>query len=158
MPQRDSSNPLLRAFRLCRKLPAGDVVFSKLVGRKVPYTRTIRARVDELAPGYSKVRMADRRKVRNHLQSIHAIALANLGELATGLAVMAALPANARGIPVEIRLEFVKKARGLITAEGSCEVPDVRQRHEHPVEALLYDETGDKVARFSARWVVGPGS
>ena len=107
----------------------------------MPYTGTIRARVEELTPGHSKVRMADRRRLRNHLRSIHAIALANLGELATGLAMMAALPADARGIPMEIKVEFLKKARGEITAEGSCSVPDVSVRNEHPVEALLSTKT-----------------
>ena len=151
-----STSPILRTFRSCQKLPGGRVLFSLILGRKARYTGTIKARVDELTPGHSKVRMADRRKLRNHLRSIHAIALANLGELATGLAMMAALPSDARGIPVEIKVEFLKKARGEITAEGHCSVPDVSERHEHPVEALLFDEDGDKVARFSARWMVGP--
>jgi len=132
-------------------------VFSLILGRKVPYTGTIRARVEELTPGHARVRMADRHKLRNHLRSIHAIALANLGELATGLAMMAALPADARGIPLEIKIEFLKKARGEITAEAHCAVPDASARHEHPVEALLVDEEGDKVARFSARWMIDPG-
>lgn len=133
-------------------------LFGFLLGRMVPYTGTIHARVEELTPGYAKARMADRRKLRNHLRSVHAIALANLGELVTGLAVMAALPAAARGIPIEIRLEFLKKARGTITAEATCAIPDVSETRDHPVEALLYDQEGDKVARFSALWKVGPKS
>ena len=151
-----STSPILRAFNTCQKLPAGSAIFSLVLGRKVPYTGTIHARVDELAPGHSRVRMKDRRRLRNHLRSIHAIALANLGELATGLAMMAAIPATARAIPVEIKIEFLKKARGEITADGSCAIPEVTERHEHPVEALLFDEEGDKVARFTARWMVGP--
>jgi len=158
MTSDSSTSSILRTFRFCRKLPGGTALFGLILGRKVPYTGTIRARVEELTPGHSKVRMADRRRLRNHLRSIHAIALANLGELATGLAMMAALPADARGIPMEIKVEFLKKARGEITAEGSCSVPDVSVRNEHPVEALLCDEDGDKVARFSARWMVGPKS
>ncbi len=152
----DPTSPILRTFRFCQRLPAGSLIFSWVLGFKVPYTGTIRARVDELTPGHAKVRMADRRRLRNHLRSVHAIALANLGELATGLAVMAALPAEARGIPVEIKLEFLKKARGEITAKASCALPDASVRGEHPVEALLFDQQGDKVARFSARWMVGP--
>lgn len=151
-----STSPILRTFRFCQKLPGGQRIFSIILGRKVPYTGNIHARVDELTPGHSKVRMSDRRSLRNHLRSIHAIALANLGELATGLAMLAALPADARAIPVEIKVEFLKKARGQITAEGTCALPDVSESHEHPVEALLFDEEGDKVARFSARWQVGP--
>jgi len=158
MSAESSTSPILRTFRFCQKLPGGTAVFGLILGRKVPYTGTIRARVEELTPGYSKVRMADRRKLRNHLRSVHAIALANLGELATGLAMMAALPAEAQGIPIEIKIEFLKKARGEITAEGHCSVPDASVRHEHPVEALLFDREGDKVARFSARWMVGPRS
>lgn len=151
-----SASSILRAFNTCQKLPAGAALFSFIVGRRVPYTGTIKARVDQLTPGHARVRMKDRRKLRNHLRSIHAIALANLGELATGLAMMAAIPADARAIPVEIKIEFLKKARGEITAEGSCGIPQVIERREHPVEALLYDEQGDKVAKFSARWIVGP--
>ena len=158
MTRDSSTSPILRTFRFCQKLPGGAAIFGWILGRKVPYTGTIKARVEELTPGYSKVRMADRRRLRNHLRSVHAIALANLGELATGLAVMAALPDDARGIPMEIKLDFLKKARGPITAEGRCAVPDASQKQEHPVEALLFDEDGDKVARFSARWMIGPRS
>jgi len=151
-------SPLLRTWRFCQRLPGGRVLFGLILGRKVPYTGTIRARVDELTPGHCKVRMADRRGLRNHLRSLHAIALANLGELATGLAMMAALPADSRGIPVEIKIEFLKKARGEITAHSHCAIPDLSEQHEHPVEALLVDGEGDKVARFAARWRVGPKS
>ena len=149
-------SPILKTFRTCQKLPVGEALFSLILGLKVPYTGTIKARVEELTPGHARVRMKDRRRLRNHLRSIHAIALANLGELVTGLAMMAALPADAQGIPVEIRVEFLKKARGEITGQAQCAIPDVGERHEHPIEALLYDEEGDKVARFSARWMVGP--
>lgn len=151
-----STSPILRTFRFCQRLPGGGAVFGWLLGHQVPYTGTIRARVEKLTPGHATVRMPDRRRLRNHLKSIHAIALANLGELATGLAMMAALPADARGIPMEIRIEFLKKARGSITAEGHCTIPDASEKSEHPVEALLFDQKGDKVARFSARWMIGP--
>ena len=150
--------PILSAWETLQRFPGGRMLFNFYLGRKVPYTGTIRARVEELTPGHSKIRMADRRGLRNHLRSIHAIALANLGELATGLAVMAALPPTAQGIPIEIKVEFLKKARGEIIAKGSCALPDVSQSHEHPVEALMFDADGDKVARFTARWMVGPGS
>lgn len=150
--------PILSAWERLQKVPGGKALFNFYLGRKVPYTGTIHARVEELSPGHCRVRMSDRKGLRNHLRSIHAIALANLGELATGLAVMAALPPDARGIPIEIKVEFLKKARGEIIAKASCTAPDLGTEHEHPVEALMLDAEGDKVARFSARWMVGPGS
>ena len=150
------SSPLLSAWRKCERLPGGNRLFSLAVRRKGPYTGTIRARIEALAPGYSKVRMTDRRGLRNHLRSIHAIALANLGELASGLAMMASLPDRARGIPIEVKIEYLKKARGVIVAEGRCEPPDVDADHEHPAQAVLTDELGETVARFTARWMVGP--
>ena len=154
----NDKGPILSAWENLRKVPGGKLLFSLYLGRKVPYTGTIHARVDELSPGHCTVRMSDRRGLRNHLRSVHAIALANLGELATGLAVMAALPPSARGIPVEIKVEFLKKARGEIVGKGNCTIPEIDEMHEHPVEALMFDAQGDKVARFSARWMVGPRS
>jgi acyl-coenzyme A thioesterase PaaI-like protein len=137
-------------------LPGGKTLFSFAVGRMAPYTGTIRPRVLELRAGYARVEMRDRRRVRNHLQSIHAIALANLAEVASGLAVLFSLPDSARGILVGMSVEYVKKARGTLTAECTCGVPDAGERREHEIPVEIRDAAGDVVVRGRARWMIGP--
>jgi acyl-coenzyme A thioesterase PaaI-like protein len=139
-----------------RSLPAGGHLMGALVGRIAPYTGTISPEVLTLEPGYAKVRMNDTRRVRNHLNSVHAIALMNLGEAVTGLAMMVSLPDEARGIITRLGMDYVKKARGPITAECSMTVPDFSARQEHDVTAQLKNEAGELVATAHARWLIGP--
>ena len=87
----------------------GKGVFSRLVGRTAPYTGTIKARVENLEPGFARCRLKDRRGIRNHLRSIHAIALANFIEETTGLAMVSAVPQGMRGIVVHIEIDYMKK-------------------------------------------------
>jgi acyl-coenzyme A thioesterase PaaI-like protein len=137
-------------------LPGGKRAFSKLLGKLAPYTGTIDPLVLELAPGHARVQLEDRRRVRNHLRSVHAIALMNLAEVATGLAIGAGMPDDARGILAGLSIEYVKKARGRLVAECDCEVPSDNERREYEIEGVIRDRDGDVVARAKARWLVGP--
>jgi acyl-coenzyme A thioesterase PaaI-like protein len=122
----------------------------------IPYTGSIHPLVLELRPGYAKVQMRDRRAVRNHLRSIHAIALMNLGEVTTGLAMTLAMPDDARGIVTGLSMEYLKKARGLLTAECTAPRFDASVSAQHDFRADRGAASGAVVARATAHWLVGP--
>ena len=150
---------LLQLWRRLSALPLGKRMFDLALGRAVPYSGSVRPRVLVLEPGHAQVALRDRRGVRNHLRSVHAIALANLGELTSGLAMTAALPAEVRGIVTRIEVEYQKKARGRILASSRVALPAaIDAATPHQVEAILTDRTGDRVAVVRVHWLLGPRS
>ena len=147
---------LLSMWRVLSPWPGGRWLFSVLVGRTAPYTGSIGARIVELQPGFVRAQMRDRRAVRNHLRSIHAVALVNLAEVVSGLAMLTALPPTLRAIVVGLSIDYVKKARGTLTAESTVTVPEITASREIQVHATVRDADGDEVARATVRWLVGP--
>lgn len=145
-----------KAWEIAQALPFGKRILSRLVGRLAPYTGSIGATIVELAPGRSKVVLEDRQAVRNHLKCIHAIALANLAELAGNAALAFSMPSDARFIVAGMSIDYKKKARGRITAEGVC--PPIRdnQRAEYAVQVTMRDPSGEIVATSVLRSLVGP--
>ncbi len=152
MPRRPTISAL---WATTSRLPVGGSrLFSKLLGRAAPYTGSIDPHVLELSDGHCKVQLRDRGPVRNHLRSIHAIALMNLGEVATGLAVMHAVDGRGRGIVTGLRMEYLKKARGTITATCDVDLPVTPGTHDLEVPGELRDAQSDLVARVWATWRV----
>jgi uncharacterized protein (TIGR00369 family) len=147
-----TTESLLRNWRRLRGTAAGRWLFSRLIGLAVPYSGSIDARVTSLEPGRATVTLRDRRAVRQHLGSVHAVALVNLCELASGMAMLAAWEPGVRGIVTDIHIRYHKKARGQLTAEGTAAPPAV----EGPVESLAHaevrDEVGDLVAEATVTW------
>jgi len=147
------SATLRSAWARLNSVPGGTWLFSQVVGWVVPYSRTVGAHVRELRPGYCRATLRDRRKVRNHFQSIHAVALINLGELASGLATTLALPPHVRGIPIRITAQYLKKARGRLTAEAQVFLPAVGESPlDYQVESTISDPSGEPVCRVAVTW------
>ena len=146
---------VLNLWRRCEHLPFGRALFGMLFGAMVPYSGSIGASVLTLEPGHAQLAMRDRRAVRNHLGSVHAVALTNLGELASGLAMTSALPAGVRGIVLRIESEYAKKARGTLVAEARVAVPEVKGDTDHEVRAEITDASGAVVATVRVHWRLG---
>ena len=136
------------------RFPGGRTVFSILIGRMAPYTGSMGARIQELGPGYSRWTLRDRRGVRNHLNSVHAVALVNLAEVASGTAMLTALPPGTRGIVTGLSMQYLKKARGTLTAECRCAVPQVNGEASYDVHADIRDAGGDVVAKGTVNWLL----
>ena len=149
-----SPSSILQLWSVLKSVPGGGVMMGRLIGRMAPYTGTIKPEIEQLDVGYSKVSMRDRKTLRNHLKSVHAIALMNLGEATTGTAMLVTIPEGTRGIPIHLAMDYVKKARGTITGECSCAVSSSTEKREYEVTAVLKDKSGDIVAKCYAKWLV----
>ena len=87
---------------------------------------------------------------------MHAVALANLGEVTSGLAMLSATAPSVRGIVTRLETEYLKKARGTLVAVCQCTVPEIVEPTDLEIHAGISDSSGDVVARVTARWRLSP--
>ncbi len=152
----DIGSMIMSKWNRAKGSALGRWLFSRGLGRFAPYTGTIAPRIQDLSPGRAVVTMRDRKAVRNHLRSIHAAAMGNLIELTGSLAVITALQPGMRMIPVHLEVDFLKKARGEITASGECGQLAQNFSGETTAAVTLTDTHGDEVARGLVKATVGP--
>jgi acyl-coenzyme A thioesterase PaaI-like protein len=142
------------AWQAFQKIPFGKKLFSRIMGWIIPYTGKMSACVQKIEPGFAEVQLKDRRKVRNHLNSVHAIALANMGEFCCGLALFSRSPANAQAILVNLGCTYLKKARGLLTATSHFGVTEFKTDMEYPLRAEIKDSNQNLVAIVNTTWKI----
>jgi acyl-coenzyme A thioesterase PaaI-like protein len=152
------SAPLLTLYRRMQRWPAGNWLFSRAVCVKAPYFASIAPRITLLEPGRCEGRIAHRRKVTNHIGTVHAIALCNLAELTAGLMVDASLPRGMRWIPKGMEVTYLAKATGTQHAVATPAQPIVAADAGYalPVHVQVRDDAGTPVFDAHIQMWVSP--
>ncbi len=152
------SNRLLNLYQRMQRWPAGHWLFSRAVCFKAPYFATIAPRIEVLAPNLCEVSFRHRRKVTNHLGTVHAIALCNLAELSAGLMTDASIPPSMRWIPKGMTVEYLKKAVGTMRAVATpaIEIIEAAAGYDLPVDVVVTDPNNEIVFRANISMWVSP--
>ena len=95
----NNTSPAMAAWKQFERLPAGKRLFSYFLCWKAPYFGSIRPRFIALRPEYCEVAVKKRRKIQNHIGTVHAIAMCNMAELAGGTMTDVTIPSTHRWIP-----------------------------------------------------------
>ena len=150
------AHSVLALYRRVTRWPAGNWFFSRAVCWQAPYFASIVPRVGMLEPGRCEATIRHRRKVTNHLGTVHAIALCNLAELTAGLMTDVTIPASMRWIPKGMRVEYMKKALGTMRAVATPDIAPIESDdgYDWPATVVVTDPHGDTVFRAHiAMWV-----
>ena len=126
----------------------GTFAFSAMVEFFSPYSGSIDSVIEEFDKDVIKCSIVEKRYLQNPFKSIHAIALANLGELTSGLLMMNYLQSShKKGIVTHIKIEYYKKARGKITA-----ICDINSLHDNVINTKMYNEENVLVGEMYCTW------
>lgn len=150
------ANQVLSLYAKLADKPLGKWLFAKLVCWKAPYFASIAPRIEVLEPGRGVASIAHRRRVTNHIGTVHAIALCNLAEFIGGLTCDVSLPPSMRWIPKGMDVRYLKKAVGRMraTATPAFAPHDAAEGYELPFEVVIEDPQGDAVLRaVIAMWI-----
>jgi len=129
-----------------------------------PFNAPLRADVEAWKTHVCRVRVRNRRALRNHLGGIHAGALVTAGETPAGLLVLKSFPfSRYRLILKSLSAEYGRQARTDVVAEvrlSDEQLLDAQQalREGRPallnLETLLSEPSGARLATINTQWQV----
>jgi acyl-coenzyme A thioesterase PaaI-like protein len=157
MTHTTSVGPALKAWQRASGSRLGRWLFARQVCRRAPYFGSIRPAFHELRPNFCKVSMRKRHSVQNHIGTVHALAVANLCELAAGMVTEVTVPTTMRWIPRGMTIEYLRKAETHITVTARLDKNEWNGTAENigvPVSAV--DDNGTEVVRAVITMYVSP--
>jgi acyl-coenzyme A thioesterase PaaI-like protein len=143
-------------WRRVTAYPQGKRIFSLVFEQAAPYFRTARPRFVELGPNRAVLTIRKRRRVQNHIGTVHVIAICNGLEAAMGALAEATIPATRRWIPKGMEVDYTAKATSDITCVAETDPADWERAGdvEIPVRVKGIRDDGTPVVQGVIRlWV-----
>lgn len=148
----------LKTWRALTSKPLGRLAFSAGLAFKAPYFLTVAPNVVSIEPGKSVVRAPNWWLVHNHLGTFHAIAMANLAEVAMGVLLEGSTPPSHRWIPKGMQISYLAKAESGLTATAEFLEPidwdSVTTGQDAVADISIRDKNGKEVCHAQiTTWV-----
>lgn len=146
-------NKTLSLYHKLEKYPFGNKLFSIMVSRIAPYFATISPKISELVPNECTCLIKKRKKVFNHIKTVHVIAICNGLEMAMGVMAEASVPKHLRWIPKGMTVEYTAKAGSDIRCVAKVNAEDW-QPGDMFVDITAYDENDVVVVKGNIKlWI-----
>jgi acyl-coenzyme A thioesterase PaaI-like protein len=146
----------LKTWRRLSGTATGRWLFSRIVCFKAPYFSSIRPTFALLEPGRAEAHFLKRRKVTNHIGTVHAIAMANLCELVAGTMTEVSVPASMRWIPKSMTIDYLSKAETDVRAEATLAPIREGETQDAIVSVDVFDDAGIRVVHADITMYVSP--
>ncbi len=114
-------------------------LLSFVLGMTVKFVGTAGVKCLHLSADKSIFRLANKKKVRNHIGSVHAAASALVAETASGMALGMHIPDDKVPVLKTMHIDYVKRSTGALTAEAYLT--------KDQIEALHRDEKGSMLIK-----------
>lgn len=151
-----TENATLKAWNRMQASGFGRWLFTRAVCWKAPYFASISPRFVSLQPGCAVVSMQKRRKVKNHIGTIHAIAMANLCEIAAGVLTEVTIPVSMRWLPRGMNIQYLAKAETAVHVHASMPAPVGADAQDLVVDCDVRDAGGKTVVTAQISMYVTP--
>ena len=156
-------NKLARIVDNLSKLPVGldMAAMSFAVGKLVKFAGTSGVEFVELTESKVHVRIRNRKKVQNHIGSLHAAAMALLAETATGIVVGMNVPDDRIPVIKTMKVDYLKRARGDMEAVATLTSDDIKhirstEKGDITVPVQVTDEEGKEPISCEMIWAWVP--
>ena len=146
-------NKTLALYHKLQRWPMGNKLFSLAICRMAPYFGSVSPLITDLRPNRCECIIKKRRKVENHIRTMHVIAICNGLEIAMGAMAEASIPAHLRWIPKGMTLDYTAKAGSDIRCVAEVS-PDAWQPGDIDVAVTAYDNNDVVVVKGSIKlWI-----
>lgn len=147
-----------------RALDGRPAALTRVFWRWIPFNRPHRFQITDLAPGRARVSASLRRANLNHLGTLHACALATIGEFSAGLALLGAFsPSEYRLIMSRLEVDYTRRADSQITATAEITPQDLAEIQQQLSDgevitrwmtSELHNASSDVVATVRTEWQI----
>jgi len=156
-------NRLARTMQPLQYLPPPlrNRMRSLVMGQAVPFVGTAGLEIEELTSRRAVVRVRNRRRVQNHLRTVHAAAMALLAETASGFVIGMNIPDDRVPVIKSMHVDFLKRAQGAMCAVAEltdAQVAQIEQEEkgEVAVPVAVTDGDGKKPIECTLIWAWTP--